>query len=482
MEKKEIISQKSIEFNSFSWKRLIAALLLCILSAINIITFGITAGRHIPTGSIMTFEGPSYFFASGLIPTIVGFGLILYCIFSFFHGKIINDDLKIVFIEKRFGKEIKTEINKDDIARIDLKNNEIAIKYLWLFLFAPYLIINYYYMILNFNQPFIIGAVNIVGLIILISIILSLLALIILFHFPQWLLTIYDSKGKHELWFEPFPSGRNKIESIAKVLGILNKNDEKNHSIQINLKNKISIINLTISIFLFGYGIENVVLFQTEGALFQTIIVYPIIIIGLYLFSKELRSLPIFENQKSIFKDDIHLNLKSRYFQRFLYIKDCKNGEIKFTHNEFDLFWFACTGITFIALFFKIIQIWFVLNEFNFEVLASMALRLTIMGALIMLLISIYILVPIRTFTINYGNSANLHFLIKNIKKDREPLNLTEEFKSVIKDFKKNFSDPILKREFLKRMLFILITLVISVLIFIWQYFYYVNLFNIFNL
>jgi len=467
--------ENKIEFISFSWKRFLASLIFLAVAILNIVIFGVSLGRHIPTGSVFTFEGPSYFFTSGLVPFLVGIFLLFYCILSYFKGSVKKDEGSVIFSEKRFKRLAETKIDNDKIIRMHLTNNEIAIKYLWLFLLVPYLIINYYYMIVNFNQPFLVDPVNTTALVILISIVLSAVGMVILFAFPQWLLTIYTEEGKYEIWFEPFPHGRDTIKNIALVMGI--SENEREEIIEIKPLKNLSLRNIILAITFLAYGIFNVVSFMTTLAIFQTIIVYPLIFMGVYLFSKELRKLSL-PSERDI-KENLRYNIQSKYYQEYFYMKKCDIREVKYQHNDFEVFWGICTGFIFIFIPFKIIQMWIVLNETNIAIILDNAIVMTLIGGVLMFLVAFHILVPTRTLLFRSNNS--------NAKKPfdktelREKSTAKEKIKDIVNAFRLNLSDPELKRCFIKRAIYIIICVIISIILLMWQYFFYFNLFSIFN-
>ena len=469
-------SDKIIKFVSFQWKRFIAAQFFLAVSLLNIIFFGISSGRHIPTGSIMTFEGPSYFLASGLIPTLIAIGLILYCVFSYFHGEISRANEKLSISEKRFKWQSQIKLNFNQISRIELSNNRVAIKYLWLFILVPYLVVNYYYMILNFNQPFVDGFINLTALILLLSILLSSIGLVILFNFPQWLLEIYTSEGRYELWFEPFRNGRRIIEDIASSLIPTDTNMPQ--KIKIKSVKNLSSKNLFISLVFFGYGIINVVFFMTPFAFFHTLIVYPLMIIGIYLLSKELRKLPLPKELEA--KDHIQYALESRYYRKYFYLRHIEERSIQFSHPKFDLFWALNILILFVFIPFKIIQIWLVLNQQNIEVLIDNALFLTLIGVSLLILSSFYLLYPEKRLSLS---SKDFHISQPYLKpSERTSMKIKDFLTQFLKNFKSNFSNKNLKAQFLKRILFLAICVCVAILLILWQYFYYFNLFNIFNI
>jgi len=466
-------TKNQIKFTSFSRTRLLAALLLIIVVIINYIIFGVDFGRHIPTGSIMTFEGPSYFYTSGLLPIIVSICLILYCILSYFKGSIGNESNYLVLSEKRFIKTLDTKIEREKIVRMYLTNNEVGIKYLWLFLFVPYLIINYYYMMVNFQQPFLVDPINITAITIFISIIFSASSLVLLYAFPQWYLRIYTDTGKYELWFEP---SRRKIELIAKTLGIIK--GEREELVKIHSLKNLSKRNVLLATTFLGYGIFNVIVYTTTLAIFQTIVCYFLVIIGIYLLSGEFRKLPLPSSEPSK-ENGIRYILKSKYYQQFYYVKKSKKTDIVYQHMDFEIFWAICVGAMYIFIIFSITQIWMVINSVNFMILIDNAIIMTLIGGTLLCLVGFHILTPYKVLSIQSDNFLiNSPFLNNH---EREEQSLKGKFHNLREAFMKNFSEPPLRKKFKKRLVFMIIASGLGILVLMWQYFFYFNLFNIFN-
>ncbi len=469
-----MLKENSLEFISFSWKRFIAAILLLAVAVVNILIFGITQGRYVPTGSIMTFEGPSYFFASGLVPLIVGFLLLLYCLLSYFQGNISSDLTSLVLKEKRFKRTIETKLEKEKINRIELTNNEIGVKYLWLFLFVPYLIVNYYYMVLNFNQPFVVGLVNLTAVVILISIILSAIALAILFAFPQWYLKIYTTEGKYELWFEPykFRASRALVKQISIALGIIEgKNEEE---IKVKTLKTLSYGNLGLSAIFLGYGLFNIVAFMSTAAIYQTFLAYVLVIIGGFLLSTEIRQLPIPQEG-----DKVRYSIASKYYQQDIYARKVQQKSLMFLHIKFEVFWGLTTGVFFLTVTFAVVQAWMVLNPSNIQIMFIESINITIAGIGLACLMILHVLTPRPALLIKAEGYEFEASLLKN--NSRKEFKMTESIRKTKDAFKRNFSDAPLKKQFVKRWIFFLIACLIGIIILLWEYFFYVNLFNIFN-
>ncbi|MHA1723924.1 MAG: hypothetical protein ACTSXH_03670 [Promethearchaeota archaeon] len=456
------MEQSEIEFTSFSWKRLIAAIFLLSVGIMDFIIFQPLYGRHVPTGSIMTFEGPSYFVSAGLIPFIVGIGLMIYVILSYFKGKIIHTRETFTLIENRYFMKDKTVIKKEDILLMRLTNNEIGIKYLWLFLFVPYLIYNYYYMILNFNQPFIMGLVNITALFTLISMIVSLLALIILFGFPQWFLEIYTSDGRFESWFEPFKERRKKIEALTSIFDALS--NEKNSTFETSPLKTFNKFNLFCSLFFLFNGGLNVVLFMTTFAVHQTLVSHFLIILGAYLLSKELRKTPFPHKFNKPQKESAYI-IKSHYYQTFIFTNKGLDYQPQRTLEWFEVFWFTCSTGLYISVPFKIFQNFLIINSQNQNIIMGNLILDFILGFITLLLLTLLLFKPSEKICYKDRKFIILYPLLKS-----------NQEKPTWKASWKKF-----KRQYKRRIYFIVTCIIISIMILLWQYFFYFNLFNIFN-
>lgn len=466
----------TLRFTSFSWKRFVVALLLLIVGIIDLLVFSPLSGRHVPTGSIMTFEGPSYFLSTGLIPLIVGIILLLYCILSYFKGEFSKDNDTIVLNEKRFKWNVKNVFKKEEIIRISLSNNEIGIKYLWLFLFIPYLIINYYYMTLNFLQPFVIGLVNFTAVVILFSLVVVISSLFILYLMPQWYLKIYTDQGKYELWFEPFRNGRETAGRIAIFVNDL-ISEEKLKVIDVKPLNNFSSSNLILASFFLIYGLINVFGYMTTIAEYQTITCHVLIILGLYLYSNELRKLPFPVDQDNT--ENITYHLKSKYYEGYYYIKEVESRKIKPSSNYFDVFLGTCSAILFIVIPFKVIQSWMVINAQNIESSFKIAFSLTIFGFIILYLLSNYILFPSNKLNLTaHDYTIEVPFILRKSGMVYDDI---QRFFDFLKALKVIFSDKHLTKQFILRLSFMLGAVLIAIILLMWQYFFYFNLFNLFN-
>ncbi len=460
-----------IKFTSFSWKRFIASLLLLGVGILDLIIFQPLSGRHVPTGSIMTFQGPSYFVSAGLIPLLVGIGLILYVIFSYFKGKIFQKEDTITFEEKRYFLRNETLFKRSDILLIRLTNNEIGIKYLWLFLFVPYLIFNYYYMILNFNQPFITSLVNLTALITLISMIGTFLGMVILFMFPQWFLEIFTKEGRYELWFEPFRNSNKVIKGFILSLN-LKQGDQEKYTLKNYFQNSNK-FNLCSSIFFLFYGIFSISAFMTTLAVDQTLISHFLLIMGIYLFSKEVRKTPINIEEKKGNKTEFAE--KSNYYQTYFYMNSNLTLQKKYNLEPFDVFWIICLTVLYIAIPFKVIQNFLVINYLNFDIIISNLLLDLTFGVIVLLLLTIFIFRPTKMFSVkadSFKKQFSLTKLENNELQKQKDGTLIKRWNIFYHEFKTQYQG---------RSFFILICFVISILLILWQYFFYFNLFNIFN-
>jgi hypothetical protein len=205
---------------------------------------------------------------------------------------------------------------------------------------------------------------------------------------------------------------------------------------------------------------------------------YFLIFIGIYLFSAETRKLPL--PAEGVGNENIRYNLKSKYYQQFLYIKKSEKQEIGYHHIDFEVFWGICTGALFLFIIFKVVQIWMVLNPYNLMILLDNAIIMTLIGGSLLFLVAFHVLVPKKTLLVRSDNFTVKSAFLKS--EEREAKGLKQNIKNIKEAFKQNFKDPVLKKKFIKRMTFIIIASVIGIIILMWEYFFYFNVFNIFNI
>jgi len=350
MEGFDLSKKRIIEYQNLSLSRVISCLICWIVAIINIVVFGIESGRHIPYGSVINFEGPSYFFISGLFPLLIGLIMGISFIFSYHKGTLSIEGNKYKFTEKRIIKIINTEIERENILSINLANNETGIKYLWLIVFIPYLVITYLFGLLNLNQPFIIG-IPVTATVVLISVILTAVVIIILFAFPPWLLQIYAKEGYYEFWFDPLKNKQQVIDGILDIMEIKKAETEIMLSEKKNKPWDVLLIGLAFLII----GIINIISFNPHISMLNLVISWTLITIGTYILITTIKELNPGESEKLFLDDynkhgDLRINIRGKYYQKYFWIKRPDEKKFGLAYESFEVFWGWVTF--FLFLFF----------------------------------------------------------------------------------------------------------------------------------
>ncbi|MHA1793644.1 MAG: hypothetical protein ACTSVI_13445 [Promethearchaeota archaeon] len=216
--------------NSFPISRFVAGSMLFFLSIASLAVYGISYGHLNEQGTWLVLGGGSLFFPTGLIPMILGIGLLVFCAFSFMKIKFDREGDKLTISELRFPRAMITEIDMKDIETIELSNRYTGPKYIWsviLMISIVYLYIDGFSFLLNTVATE--GGV-ITGIAYLLSATVQLIALLLLLFNSQYMLRIISKDKIYELQFYPvtwkflkrtnlnfmlFPSEKKKYNGIS---------------------------------------------------------------------------------------------------------------------------------------------------------------------------------------------------------------------------------------------------------------------------
>lgn len=451
--------ENKIGYKNLSLSRVIAFALFLGVAILNIIMFGVeTENRHMEWGSVLSFQGPSYFFLSGLIPFITAIFMGTSFLFSYHKGTIAVQDNKYVFIEKRIPATITTEIKRDSVLSINLANNETGIKFLWLIIFIPWLVITYQFGLLNLNQPVLI-LFPVVAVIIFISVGLVGAAMIILFAYPPWLLQIYTVEGYHEYWFDPWGEKQRVIDGIIDLMNIKQPETEVVSSDKKNKHWDMLIIGLAFLVV----GIVSVATFHPTLAKLNIIISWTMISIGTYIIVTKLRELNPGQSDSKITEDiksdgDLRINIRGKYYQKYFWIKKPQEKKYGMAHQSFESFWGWESLFLFLWLTGTTIEYWFIFYY--------------VYDPIIYTLISVPILFVQALLILSPHNFLQLKV---DDYKFKLPIKISHEESrksdNIITRLKHNISDESLKKGFAIRMSFISIIVLIAIIIFVLQFF-----------
>jgi hypothetical protein len=205
---------------SFASSRLIAAMLMIMMSIVNLIVFGVELTGENHVGNWLVLGGPSLFYPLSVLPLFFAVGLLLYSMFS---SAIItfSKSKNFFFIEEhRFMAPWLTEIPRKDVRAIRLSNGHTGAKYLWIFVFGLHMIWLYvdgFHFLLN---PFAYGAGIQAGIYYITTATVQLIVLLILTLRTQLFLEIITEDKRYELQIalpSSMPNVRGAIEEILEI-------------------------------------------------------------------------------------------------------------------------------------------------------------------------------------------------------------------------------------------------------------------------
>ncbi|MHA1856406.1 MAG: hypothetical protein ACTSYY_10180 [Promethearchaeota archaeon] len=252
-----------VKFRSFASSRFVASILMIGMAGINISVFGTDLDTENHIGSWFFLGGPSMFYPMSAFMLLVGFGLLIYSIFSTVN-LVFSKSQNFYFIEEfRFPIPWITEIPKNDVLGARLTNSKMGPKYFWIILMGFNLILCFtdgFHFLLN---PFAFGSGLLVGKFYVLTAFVHLIALLILLLKHQTLLEIVTKEKRYEINFNiPAVKSPNIVEELKYCfdMNVSFENDLKIESFTIKDWRNI----IVGAIFLLT-GIISVVTFRYAG-------------------------------------------------------------------------------------------------------------------------------------------------------------------------------------------------------------------------
>ena len=436
----------TINFNSFAFTRLIAALLLIIGGVLSLIVFGTDVGHEVPYGSAIFLGGPSWFFVTGLPSLGFGFGLLLYFFLSPFRGIFSKSENFYFFYEIRPGFPWLTEIPINDIEMIRYQNNYLGPKLTWIPSFFPFIVMQLMTSLTLFSAERA-APEHVLSWTFLIITMLEIISLIILVFFQQKFFEIATNSRLYEMWFSPLRIKNRKQfdEEFSYFLGLNleSKRGEKSneHALKDINRNYYSLFNLLFGSFLIILSLiilNNMIIF---GPLFWWLA----LIYGFILITKSLNYDFSKKNGDYI---DYNLNSKKIVFKRRLLFKfqyfsatNVKEVKVKKWFRKLDAF-----DVLFIIglLFFSTLQ-----QGFGWSIADSLPLIIDNAISTLILLLLIFIIFFYTCFPINVieivSKTIRYHISIsisrkKNLYGKNLFTNLKQDLRLLTtKEFKKTF-------------------------------------------
>jgi len=192
-----------IQFRHFSTSRLIAAVLMLSMAAINISTFGTLIDTENHIGEWFFLGGPSMFYPMSAFMLLVGIALLLHTVPSTALIRFRKTEHFYTVEEYRILVPWKTEIPIEEIEGIRITNAKTGPKFFWIILMTWNLILCFTDGLHLLTNPFAFGAGLLVGKFYIITAVVHLIALGILVLKHQMLLEIITKEKRYDLYFSP---------------------------------------------------------------------------------------------------------------------------------------------------------------------------------------------------------------------------------------------------------------------------------------
>ena len=176
-----------------------------LIGIINWLVFGTETGRYVELGSVLTFQGYSYFYIIGLYPSLLGIGLLIKISLQWRKIILNREKDQLIITEQRGWIKSIEHINLDKIQKIHITNLMPSRRSWWIVILAPYLL-----LCLNFGTPNInlakLSGSFLPGIIILGSGMIGLILLLFLLYNKEILVQIQVPTGYYELVFRSLNS------------------------------------------------------------------------------------------------------------------------------------------------------------------------------------------------------------------------------------------------------------------------------------
>ena len=242
--------EKNEQIISFDKIQFLIGVGLFIVGIVNFIVFGGSLGsRYILFGSAFMFQGPSYFFAVGLIPLILGLGFMLHAGLNVRKLKIDDNEKQILITETFIYRKANSVIPKEQILRYYFTNFAFNKRHFLLVVLIPYFSFNFNNGIGNLALHQISGF-PITGTMLIISIFIVLILIIIFIYNSTWKLKIFTKQGYYILKFSPFRCDNQDslIETIKVKFQFVNQELLK---LKPALKNHFIVIGMIVAVISF---------------------------------------------------------------------------------------------------------------------------------------------------------------------------------------------------------------------------------------
>lgn len=122
MNQEDTSLQNTWVYQAKPWSLIIAAGFMLASCVLTLVAFTLGRGRHVPTGSILGFQGPSYFYLTGLPAGVIAFMLLGKALGSIKNISVTATGDSIHVSERKIFKKTRRVILKDELRLVSFKH------------------------------------------------------------------------------------------------------------------------------------------------------------------------------------------------------------------------------------------------------------------------------------------------------------------------------------------------------------------------
>ncbi|MHA1265649.1 MAG: hypothetical protein ACTSRS_10485 [Candidatus Helarchaeota archaeon] len=255
--------ETSVQFFSFRWSRLVAALLFLILGFLDLfIITGKISHHQPPYGNAVVLGGPSFYYVIAFFPHGFGIGLLLYALFYAHKVNVGSSEKYCYYHEFKKNSTVTAILPRNRIEMIRYQNTHLGKNYAWIITLIPFSVLTAINGVYLLMAPMLTDPTQ--GILFLITAVLELFALYYLALRSANYLRITTPTDYYETWFAPHKmdltelpvSGENsKKNPSSDILSSLNINATHRNYTQLLLGCIFLLTGLLMLIFYFSIGI-----------------------------------------------------------------------------------------------------------------------------------------------------------------------------------------------------------------------------------
>jgi hypothetical protein len=211
---------EKMAFWSVPWSRFFAGGLCTVIGIENIELFGLGNDQGAQMGQIFFLGGPSVAYLSGLYPLIFGVCLLGFCLFSCTRIQLAGSEHWVLLLEQRLPVPHLTEIPREELVEIRLRNTKFGGKFAWYLIFIPYCVLTVGYGVIFLLGPRATPDSLLLGGVLVGDGFAAVPILLLLIGWRQHFLEITTATKQYEQYFFLPALNREKQLEILRILGL----------------------------------------------------------------------------------------------------------------------------------------------------------------------------------------------------------------------------------------------------------------------